>query len=362
VTRGSARLALAAAVVCLLVRLAAATEELSGRELYDGACASCHGADGRGAPEGTAISVPLPDFTDCNFITREGNGNWGYLLAHGGKGLGLSLQMPAFADVLTDEQVHRVLDYIRGFCTDPRWPRGELNFRRPLITTKAFPEDELLLLPELTKGRDGVRDWVTEVSFERRVGARGQVEIALPFVVHDVSDGPTTGGVGDLALAYKHVLYADLPSLTIASASLDLVLPSGDRDRHLGDGTVSFEPSLLAGKEIRNVVIQAQILGIAPIDENRADRGVDYRFAFSYPLSRLKRAWVPTLELEVLQNVTAQQHNLSLTPEIYKGITQRGHVAVAVGAQIPVAGGPDPFDYRVLAFLLWEYTDGGLWW
>jgi len=357
-----ARLAMVAVALCVLARVAAGTTELTGSELYEGACASCHGADGRGTPQGTAITVPLPDFTDCNFITREGNGNWSYLIAHGGKGLGLSPQMPAFADVLTDEQIHAVLDYIRSFCTDPRWPRGELNFRRPLITTKAFPEDELLLLPQFTKGRDGVRDWVTEVAFERRVGTRGEVEIALPFGIHDVTNGATTGGVGDLGLAYKHVLYADLPSLTIASASLDLVLPSGDYSRHLGDGTVSFEPSLLAGKEIRNLVIQGQILGVAPLDDNRADRAVDYRFALSYPLSELKRAWVPTLELEVLQNVTAKQHNFFLTPQIYKGITARGHVALAVGAQIPVAGDADPFDYRVLAFLLWEYTDGGLWW
>jgi hypothetical protein len=358
------RVPLCAATVAmsLLLRTGATALEPTALELYDGACASCHGTDGRGAPQGTAINVPLPDFTDCNFITREGDGNWAYLIAHGGASLGLSPQMPAFADVLSDQQIHQVLDYIRSFCSEPRWPRGELNFRRPLITTKAFPEDELLLLPEFTKGRDGVRDWVTELSFERRIGARGQAEVALPFVVHDVTDGATTGGVGDLTLAYKHVLYADLPSLTIASASLDLVLPSGDRDRHLGDGTVSFEPSLLAGKELYNFVIQGQILGIAPLDENRADRGVDYRLAFSYPLSRLKRAWVPTLELEVLQNVSAQQHNLFLTPQIYKGITKRGHVAVALGAQVPVAGGADPFDYRVLAFLLWEYTDGGLWW
>jgi hypothetical protein len=283
-------------------------------------------------------------------------------LAHGGVGLGLSPQMPAFADALTDQQIHLVIEYIRRFCTDPRWPRGELNFRRPLVTSKAFPEDELVLIPRVTKGRNGVRDWVTEVSFERRVGPRGQVEIALPFAAHDVTGGATTGGVGDMTLASKYVLYADLPSLTIASVSLDLVLPSGDRDRHLGDGTVSFEPSLLAGKEISNFVMQGQIRGVAPLDENRADRGVRYRFAFSYPLSPLKRAWVPGLELEVVQNVTARQHHLFLTPEIYKGLTKRGHVAVAMGAQFPVAGDADPFDYRVLAFLLWEYADGGLWW
>jgi len=356
-----AHFAVLSAALCVWVAAAAATE-LTGRELYEGACTSCHGNDGRGAPQGTAISVPLPDFTDCNFITREGDGNWVYLIAHGGRGLGLSPQMPAFDDVLTEGQIHLVLDYIRSFCDDPRWPRGELNFRRPLVTTKAYPEDEILLLPQFTKGRNGERDWVTELSVEGRVGARGEFEVGLPFAVHDVTDGATTAGIGDVGLAYKHVLYANLRTLTIASASLDLVLPTGDRDRHLGDGTVSFEPALLAGQQIRNLVIQGEIRGVAPVDEHRADRGVDYSFAFSYPLSALKSAWVPTLELEVVQDVTAGQHNLLLTPEIYKGLTSRGHIAVAVGAQIPVAGDPDPFDYRVLTFLLWDYADGGLWW
>jgi hypothetical protein len=335
---------------------------LSAAEIYDGACASCHGVDGRGAPAGTAIAVPLPDFTDCNFITREGDGNWGYLIAHGGEGLGLSAQMPAFGDVLAEPQIKAVLDYIRTFCHDPRWPRGELNFRRLLVTGKAFPEDEALLTEEFTKDRNGKRDWVTELSVERRVGVRSQVEVSVPFAVHDVSNGATTGGVGDITVAVTHVLYADLPSLTIAAAELDLLLPTGDRHRGLGDGTVSFQPSLLAGTDIHNFVFQGQIEGEAAVDETRADRVVNYRLAASYPFSPLKLAWVPAVEVEVLQNVTTRRHNLFITPEVYKGLTKRGHVAVAFGAQFPVAGDADPFDYRILAFLLWEYNDGGLWW
>jgi hypothetical protein len=334
---------------------------LTDAEIYDGACASCHGVDGRGAPQGTAITTPLPDFSDCNFITREGDGNWHYLLVHGGQGLALSPQMPAFGDVLTAAQLQAVLGYIRTFCRDPRWPRGELNFPRLLVTTKAFPEDEALLAPEFATGKD-TRDWAAELSFERRVGARGQVEVGLPLAVHDVTGGPTTGGVGDATLAYKHVLYADLPSRTIFGAELALVLPTGDRDRGLGDGTVSVEPSLLAGKRLGPLVVQGQILGNAPIDEQRADRGVAYRLGLSYPLSPLKRAWVPSIEVEDVQNVTANHNTVFVTPQVYTGLSRRGHVAVALGAQIPASGDTDPLDVRVLAFLLWEYTDGGLWW
>jgi len=358
------RRALAAAALLSLfspATLLADDASLTASEIYEDACASCHGIDGRGAPVGTAIDVPLPDFTDCNFITREGDGNWRYLLVHGGNGLGLSPQMPAFGDVLTPAQIDAALGYIRSFCHDSRWPRGELNFRRPLVTAKAYPEDEALLLPEFNKGH-GERDWVTELSVEHRVGARGQVEMGVPFAVHDVTGGATTGGIGDITLSYAQVLYASLPALTIAAAGLDLVLPSGDRARGLGEGTVNFKPSLLAGKDFRPVVFQGQIQGEAPLDEAHADRGVRYRLALSYPFSSLKRAWVPTIECEVLQDVTTHQHGVFITPEVYKGITERGHVAVAVGAQIPVAGDADPFDYRILAFLLWEYTDGGLWW
>jgi len=358
------RRALWRAVLILLVATAvhAQAPPPTARELYDGACASCHGADGRGAPEGTALAVPLPDFTDCNFVTREGDGNWRYLVAHGGESLGLSSQMPAFGNVLSDAESAAVVAYIRSFCPDSRWPSGNLNFWRPLVTTKAFPEDEALLTHDFTEGRGGSREWSTELSIERRIGARGEVEVGVPLAIHNMTAGATTGGVGDVGVAGKYVLYADAPSLTIVSTALDLILPTGDYGRQLGDGTVSFEPSLLAGKRIDPVIIQAQILGQAPVDENRADRGVSYRLALSYPLSPLHRAWVPTVELEGLQNVTANESQLFVTPQIYTGLTKRGHVAISVGAQIPIAGDPAPFDYRILAFILWEYTDGGLWW
>ena len=63
---------------------------MSGAEIYRDACASCHGTDGRGAPAGSAISVPLPDFTDCINATAETTANWTGLVRHGGRFLGVS--------------------------------------------------------------------------------------------------------------------------------------------------------------------------------------------------------------------------------------------------------------------------------
>lgn len=332
-----------------------------GKELYEAACASCHGLDGRGAPEGTAITVPLPDFTDCSFVTAETMGNWIALAVHGGTELDLSPQMPGFGDALSEHQIRQIIAYLRGFCIDSAWPVADLNFRRPLFTGKAFPENEVVLNYNFEQSRQS-RSLVNEWIFEKRLGARGMGEIALPLVYNDPHGGATTGGVGDLTLAYKHVLFANQQYGAIAAFSLDLVLPTGDRDRGLGDDTVGLGPSLRLGKILAPFVLQGEIKADLPIDVDRAPRRLLYRMALQLPLSPLKRGWVPGLEFEADTKIEGQtKDGYYLAPVLFKGLSRRGHISAAVGAKIPV-GGTRAFDYQIGAFLVWEYMDGGLWW
>ena len=345
---------------CLLVSIPVCAAE-TGKELYEAACASCHGRDGRGAPEGSRIQVPLPDFADCPFVTAETTGNWVALVADGGPALGLSDQMPSFSDSLSEEQIREVIAYLRGFCPDPSWPAADLNFRRLLVTGKAFPEDEAVWTVSFEKSRES-RSLVNEFIFEKRLGARGQVEVTLPIVYNDPKGSAATGGVGDLELQYKHVLLASREYGAIASLALDLVLPTGDRDRGLGDGTVGLGPSLRAGKTLGPFVMQGEIKAVLPADVDLAARRLLYRAALQLPLSPLKSGWVTALEFEADTKIEGQSRDVySLAPMIYKGLSKRGHVAFAVGAKIPVAGA-QAFDYQIGAFLLWEYLDGGLWW
>lgn len=352
----------AALLACsILCHATAASAALDGRQLYDDACASCHGIDGRGAPSGTRIEVPLPDFTDCQVSTREPDADWTALAAHGGAFLGLSSQMPAFGDVLTDEELHAAIDYIRRFCTEPGWPRGELNLRRPMLVTKAFPEDEAVVNQHFADA-SGELSHVTEVSAERRIGPRGQVELTLPFSVVDHKGGATVAGFGDLGLAYKHVVYASLPTRSIVSLATDLIMPSGDRSRGLGDGTTTFEPALLSGHSLGGVVLQTQFRAVLPVDVNRAPRHFLYRFALQYPLGPLKSALVPALEFESAQKIEGSFRDYTLlAPTLYVPLSKRGHVAIGLGGQIPVSN-HRPFDYQLGAFFIWEYLDGGIWW
>ncbi len=332
-----------------------------GKELYTDACASCHGNDGRGSPQGSNIDVPLPDFADCQITTREPDPDWIALTAHGGPFLGLSDRMPAFAQVLSPDDLKSVLDYIRTFCADPAWPRGELNFRRPTFVTKAFPENEAVLVQRFSDATNE-RAYDTELAVEGRVGARGQVELALPLSIIDAKDGATTAGVGDIALAYKHVTYASLQTHSIVALATDLVVPSGDHRRGLGNGTTTFEPALLSGHSYAGLVLQTQFRAVLPVDVDRAARHFLYRFALQYPLGTLKNTLVPALEFESAQKIEGSFRDYTLlAPTLYVPLTKRGHVAVGIGSQIPVSH-HRPFDYRVGAFFLWEYLDGGIWW
>jgi cytochrome c len=90
----------------------------NGEKVYKGGCIACHGSDGKGAaPTSTVFARPdtFPDFTDCAGTTPEPNGNWKAVIVHGGPSRGLSQIMPAFGDLLTDDQINDVIAYMRGF-------------------------------------------------------------------------------------------------------------------------------------------------------------------------------------------------------------------------------------------------------
>jgi mono/diheme cytochrome c family protein len=159
---------------------APATAVTSGEEIYRTACVTCHGSDGRGSPRTiVGFETELPDFTDCAFATAEADIDWQAVVHNGGPIRGLSRSMPAFGDALTADEIDGVLGYVRQFCADDRWPRGNLNFPRALFTEKAFPENEVVYTNTVTRGDEAAVG--NEIVYERRFGARNQIEAVVPF-------------------------------------------------------------------------------------------------------------------------------------------------------------------------------------
>ena len=131
----------------------------------------------------------LPNFTDCNFASREPDSDWLAIVHEGGPARGFNRRMPAFGDALSDEEIEAAVRQLRAFCPDENWPRGDLNFPLAMYTEKAFPEDEIVVKHFVNA--EGSSAFEQEFIYEKRFGPRSQIEISLPWVREDL--GPPDG-------------------------------------------------------------------------------------------------------------------------------------------------------------------------
>ncbi|HMC75584.1 MAG TPA: cytochrome c [Vicinamibacterales bacterium] len=335
---------------------------LTGAELFEAGCAGCHGPEGAGAADSTVgFEKPstYPDFTGCDQTSPETEAGWYAVIHDGGKARGFSRIMPAFGELLTPEQITSLVKYIRGLCKDPAWPPGELNLPRPLNTEKAFPESEWVYAASIDKK---TRDAVNTLLYERRIGAKNQVEIAVPFAVaHDQVD--VHHGIGDIELGYKRVLFSSQRTGSIVSAQGVVTLPSGNMDTGLGAGTTVFEAFAAVGQIFRaESFVQGQVGIEQPADTEIAPRAVFTRWAIgkSFRADRgLGRMWTPMLELLADRDLeSGASANIDLVPQIQVTLNRRQHVRAAVGVQVPLTNRIDRAA-QVGFYLLWDWFDGG---
>jgi mono/diheme cytochrome c family protein len=340
----------------------------SGHEIYLAACANCHGADGKGVSQSLlGYDEPLPDFSDCDFASREPDADWITVAHLGGPVRVFSEMMPAFGDVLTDEQIEKAMRHIRTFCTDSAWPRGELNLPRPLVTEKAFPEDEAVFT--LAVDEDG-KSIEAKVVYEQRFGARNQVEIAFPFGWSETtvpSDAGTnkdwTSSVGDIALAAKRAFYHNAEHGSIISGTAEFILPTGDEAAGFGKGTLVFEPFVTYGQILpAEFFLHSQLGFELPADSDKAEKEAFFRFALGRGFSwgRWGRSWTPMVELlGARELVSGETTNWDVVPEIQVTLSKRQHVMFNIGVRTPVNNTSDR-DTQVIAYLLWDWFDGSL--
>lgn len=336
------------------------TKILDGKILYEeyAGCASCHGLDGKGKVEDVKLEPPPPDLSDCAFNTREPRRDWKAVMVHGGPARGLSMTMPGFNDALTDEQIEAIISYVKSFCADRNWPQGELNFRRPQITSKAFPENEAVFVPQFTRRESNAAQ--TKFVYERRLGSRGQWEVSVPLAAEWAK--PTTKGLGDIELSGKYVLAHQHSSLTILSGGLEVAVPTGKAaSLGIGSGAWKASPYLAAGKGFDSFTLQSSVKLEKPLQKNQGETELLYNLAFTLPLTKEKKGLFPMVEANGITNMENGATQWFVTPQLYIGLVKRGHIGLSLGGQIPLAG-EKPFDFKLLGFLLWEYADGGLWW
>ena len=334
--------------------------ELTGEQLYAAACAACHGTDGAGAPPSTVgFDIRIPDFTDCSFASREPDGDWLGVIHDGGPVRAFDRMMPAFGDALTEDEMLRILSHIRGFCGDDSWLRGELNLPRPLVTDKAYPEDEYVVT--LTTDAEGSGAVTTQFVYEKRFGSQNQIEIVVPFRFAERASGGWRGGVGDLAFAYKRVLFHSLDSGSIFSATGEIVFPTGNEEKGFGKGVTVFEPFVTYGQILpRDSFLQFQGGFELPSDRNRPDEAF-WRTAIGTTLTQgnFGRAWSPIVEILGARDLEPGTTTAwDVLPQVQISLPTRQHVLLNVGVRVPLTD-PGLRSTQIIVYLLWDWFDGG---
>lgn len=334
----------------------------SGEAIFQAGCAGCHGPNGEGAPQ-TSIGFEkpstFPDFTDCAGTTPELDVDWKATITKGGHGRGFSPIMPSFADELTSKQVDEVIRYMRGFCRDSRYPRGELNLPRALFAEKAFPESETVLTMAVSAHH--APDLDSELAYEQRFTARDQLEFAVPFSsVHD-ENGVRASGVGDVALGWKRVLFASHDS--IVSGQGEIVFPIGNADKGLGSGVTTFGAFASVGQILpADAFVQFQIGTDQPTSADEAPRTLFWRLAAGRSFredSGLGRLWSPMFEVvSEREFVDGASADIDVVPEFQVTLNRRQHVRASVGLQIPVTNTTGR-STQVVFYVLWDWFDGG---
>ena len=344
-------------VLLLVTAVASATSRAdlhSGEAIYRAACAGCHGGDGTGADRALIGFDPpdtFPDFTQCDQTTPEEDIAWTSIIRDGGPSRGFSQIMPAFGDALTPAQIRSVVGWLRGFCKEEGWPRGELNVPRALATEKAFPESETVLTSAFNaQGTGGVDG---ELGYEYRIGRRDQLEVAVPF---------QSGGIGDLAFGLKHVVASGRAS--ILSFQGEIALPTGDESKGIGTGEVVF--TAFAAYDVLfpgNAFLQMQGGIDVPRHTSEVPRTVFLRTAFGKSFSERQgygRTWSPMIELTGERDLEdGARTQWDVIPELQVTLNERQHIRADLGVRLPVTekeGRPR----QLMLYFLWDWADGGL--
>ncbi len=175
------------------------------------------------------------------------------------------------------------------------------------------------------------------------------------------ADGQTQHGLGDIAVAFKHALYASHRTGRIASAGMELALPTGSESRGLGNGYAVFEPFAMWGQVLpRNSFLQMHGGVELPTDSARGSKEVFLRTAFGTTFAQDRgfgRAWTPQVEL-LWARPEGGASEWDIVPQVQVTLSKLQHVMVAGGVRVPLTERAER-PTQGLVYLLWDWYDGG---
>lgn len=88
-----------------------------GKATYKELCAKCHGPGGKGdGKEAATLKTKPQDLTNCVRMVKFGDEQIFRAIKDGGPAIGLSKDMPAYAEALEDDEIQDVVFFVRMLC------------------------------------------------------------------------------------------------------------------------------------------------------------------------------------------------------------------------------------------------------
>ena len=232
-----------------------------------------------------------------------------------------------------EAEIALVIEHVRTFCAERGWPRGDLNFPRPFVTEKAFPENEAVLtatiVPSTSVGQH-------QFLYEHRVGRRGQYEIFVPFDLQESAAIAWQLACGDIGAAYKHVLF---DSLRTDRSCRRRGVQLQERVEGLGKGVAMFEAFGTVSQVLpRDGFLHAHAGIEVPTDAEQAPRRCSGG-------SRSARASWRTLGARMVpdgrilagaSSRTGSATEWDVLPQMQVSLSTRQHVLMNVGVRVPL--------------------------
>jgi len=254
-----------------------------------------------------------------------------------------------------------VVKHLWSLCTDPSWPRGDLNFPRAFFTEKAFPENESVITTAVATS--GPKSVTNDITYEHRIGARGQYEVTVPidFLAAEET-GSWSQGVGDIELAIRRTLFASLEHGNILAAGAAVTLPTGNQDSGLGNGYTIVEPFAMYDQALAaNGFLQLHAGIEIPTDHEAGENEGFLRTALGYSFAQNRgfgRSWSPMVEVLMAK----PQHSATewdVVPQMQVSLSKLQHILLGVGVRVPV-NQREERKPQFVTYFLWDWFDGGL--
>ena len=184
----------------------------------------------------------------------------------------------------------------------------------------------------------------------------------MPYASLIGESGTRVGGIGDVAVGLKRVLFASHDSLV--SGFAEIALPTGNSDKGLGSGTTTFAFHAMAGQTLPGgSFVQAQVGTDQPRHTDLAPRTFFWRVNAGKSFREeggLGRMWSPMFELVSDRDfVEGASANIDVVPQFQITLSRRQHVRANIGLQIPATNRKGR-STQVVFYLLWDWFDGSL--